>query len=194
MSLPLAGSRTQRNLATAFAEESVARARYVLFAQVAEKEGYEQIAAIFLETAANEQEHAKRFYKLIKGDAVPIQILLAVPGVPIGTTLENLRAAADGEFEEHSHMYPHWAAIAEQEGFDEIARIWRAIASVEKEHETRYRILLRRVDEGTVFKRDREVLWKCRNCGYVSKGLQAPETCPACAHEQSFHEIKEVLE
>jgi rubrerythrin len=194
MALPFKGSRTQRNLAESFAGESVARARYVLFAEVAQKEKYEQIAAIFLETAANEQEHAKRFYKLIKGDSTPIQIPFTVPGVPLGTTAENLRAAADGELEEHSQLYPHWAAIAEQEGFDEIAKIWHAIASVEKEHERRYRILLRQVEEGTVFKRDREVLWKCRNCGYVSKGVEAPAVCPACAHEQAFYEIKEVLE
>jgi rubrerythrin len=194
MTLPLPGSRTQRNLAASFAGESVARARYVLFAQVAQEQGFEQISAIFLETAANEQEHAKRFYKLIKGDSTPIQIPFTVPGIPVGTTAENLRAAADGELEEHSQLYPHWASIAEQEGFDEIAKIWRAIASVEKEHERRYRILLGQVESGSVFKRDREVSWKCRNCGYVSQGVEAPAVCPACAHKQSFYEIKEILE
>jgi rubrerythrin len=147
MAIPLKGSRTHRNLATSFAGESIARTRYVLFADVARKEGFEAIAAIFLETAANEHEHGKRFFKLIKGDGGPVQIQLSVPGTPVGTTAENLRAAAEGELEEHSKLYPHWASIAEQEGFDEIAKQWRTIAAVEKEHERRFRILLKQVEE-----------------------------------------------
>lgn len=194
MSVPLKGSRTEKNLATAFAGESMARNRYTFFASKAKKEGYEQISAIFQETADNEKEHAKRFLKLMKGDGSPVHVQFAVPAVSIGTTLENLKASADGELEEHSQAYPHMAAIAEQEGFDEIARIFRAIASVEREHEQRFRILAKQVEAGTVFKRDREVAWKCRNCGYVSRGTEAPVECPACGHEQAFYEIQEVLE
>jgi rubrerythrin len=194
MAIPVKGSRTQKNLTASFAGESIARTRYVLFANVAQKEGYEAIAAIFQESADNENEHAKRFFKLIKGDGTAIQIQFSVPGTPVGNTVENLRAAAESELEEHSQLYPHWAAIAEQEGFDDIAKTWRAIATVEKEHERRFRILLRQVEEGTVFKRDRCVLWKCRNCGYVTSATEAPTVCPACGHEQAFQEIKEVLE
>jgi rubrerythrin len=168
--------------------------RYVLFADVAKKEGFESISSIFLETASNENEHSKRFFKLIKGDGTPIQIQFALPGTPVGTTAENLRSAAEAELEEHSQTYPHWANIAEQEGFDEIAKQWRSIAAVEKEHERRFRILLKQVEEGKVFKRNREVQWKCRNCGYVFKGMEAPRVCPACAHEQAFQEIQEILE
>jgi rubrerythrin len=194
MAIPLKGSRTQRNLTASFAGESMARTRYTLFAEVAKKEGYEVIAAIFTETADNENEHGKRFFKLIKGDGTPIQIQLTVPGAPVGTTAQNLRAAAEGELEEHSQVYPHWATVAEQEGFDDIAKTWRAIAAVEKEHERRFRTLLAQVEQGTVFKRDREILWKCRNCGYVTRAQEAPTKCPACAHEQAFQEVKEVLE
>lgn len=194
MSVPLKGSRTEKNLATAFAGESMARNRYTFFASKAKKEGYEQISAIFQETADNEKEHAKRFLKLMKGDGTPVHVQFSVPAVSIGTTLENLKASAEGELEEHSQAYPHMAAIAEQEGFDEIARIFRAIASVEREHEQRFRILAKQVETGTVFKRDREVSWKCRNCGYVSRGTEAPIECPACGHEQGFYEIQEVLE
>lgn len=194
MSVPLKGSRTEKNLAHAFAGESMARNRYTFYASVAKKQGYEQIAAIFLETAENEREHAKRFLKLMKGDGSAVHVQFAVPAFSIQKTLENLKAAADGELEEHSALYPHMAAIAEQEGFDDIAKVFRNIASVEREHEMRYRILAKQVEEGTVFKRDREVAWKCRNCGYVFRGFEAPEECPACGHPQSFYEIQEVLE
>jgi rubrerythrin len=190
----LKGSRTEKNLAVAFAGESMTRNRYTYFASVARKQGYEQIGAIFLESAENEREHAKRFLKLMAGDGSPVHVQCTVPGIPVLKTAENLRAAADAELEEHSQTYPHMAAIAEQEGFDEIAKIFRAIASVEREHEQRFRILLSQVEGGTVFKRDREVLWKCRNCGYVHRGTEAPAECPACGHEQSWYEIKEVLE
>ena len=194
MSVPLKGSRTEKNLAMAFAGESMARNRYTFFASVAKKQGYEQIGAIFLETAENEREHAKRFLKLMKGDGSPVHVQFSVPAISIGKTLENLKAAADGELEEHSQLYPHMAAIAEQEGFDEIARVFRAIADVERHHEQRFRILARQVETGTVFKRDREVNWKCRNCGYVFRGTEAPKECPACGHEQGWYEIQEVLE
>jgi rubrerythrin len=190
----LKGSRTEKNLAIAFAGECMARNRYTYFASTAKKQGYEQIAAIFIETAENEREHAKRFLKLMAGDGAPVHVQCAVPGIAIKKTADNLRAAAEGEYEEHSQSYPHMAAIAEQEGFDEIAKAFRAIACVEREHEQRFRILLRQVEEGTVFKRDREVAWKCRNCGYVHRGLEAPTECPACGHEQGWYEIKEVLE
>jgi rubrerythrin len=192
--IPLKGSRTEKNLAVAFAGESMTRNRYTYFANVAKKQGYEQIGAIFLETAENEREHAKRFLKLMAGDGSPVHVQCTIPGISIRKTADNLRAAADGELEEHSQSYPHMAAIAEQEGFDEIAKVFRAIALVEKEHELRFRILLKQVEDGTVFKRDREVLWKCRNCGYVHRGTEAPVECPACGHEQAWYEIKEVLE
>jgi rubrerythrin len=194
MAISLRGSRTEKNLASAFAGETVARTRYSFFASKAKKEGYEQISEIFLETAENEKEHAKRFYKLIKGEGNAVHIQLGVVAHPIATTALNLKAAADSELEEHSQMYPHWAAVAEQEGFDEIAKVFRAIASVEREHEQRFRILQKQVEEGTVFKRDREVSWKCRNCGYIAQALEAPAACPACGHAQGWYEMKEVLE
>lgn len=194
MSIPIKGSRTQKNLAAAFAGECIARNRYTYYASVAKKQGYEQISAIFMETAENEREHAKRFLKLMKGDGTPIHIQFEVPGFSIQKTLENLKSAADGELEEHSSMYPHMAAIAEQEGFDEIAQVFRNIASVERDHEKRFRILAKQVESGTVFKRQREVAWKCRNCGFVFRGVEAPQECPACGHPQGFYEIQEVLE
>jgi rubrerythrin len=190
----LRGSRTEKNLATAFAGESMARTRYTFFSRVAQQEGFEQIGSIFLETAANEKEHAKRFLKLIKGENHQIHVQFRVPGIPVGKTVENLRAAANGELEEHSQTYPRFARIATEEGFTEIAAVFNAIASVEVHHEQRFRILLKQVEQGTVFKRDREVLWKCRNCGYVSKGTEAPTECPACGHEQGWYQVKEELE
>jgi rubrerythrin len=190
----LKGSRTEKNLAIAFAGESMARNRYTYFATVAKKQGYEQIAAIFLETAENEREHAKTFLKLMPCDGTPVPIQATIPGIAIAKTAENLRAAADGEYEEHSQEYPHMAAIAEQEGFDGIAKVFRAIACVEREHEQRFRGLLRQVEEGTVFKRSQEVTWRCRNCTYVVKGLEAPSECPACGRGQGWFEVKEVLE
>jgi rubrerythrin len=188
------GSRTEKNLATAFAGECMARTRYTFFASAAKKEGFEQIAAIFIETADNEREHAKTFLKLMKPDGSQVNVQTGIPAVPIGTTAANLRYAADGELEEHSKAYPHMAAIAEQEGFADVATAFRAIATVEREHEGRFRILLKQVETGTVFKRSREVPWKCRNCGYVHRGLEAPGRCPACGHERGWYEMKEVLE
>jgi rubrerythrin len=150
------------------------RVRYVFFSAVAKSEGYEQIAAFFLETADNEKEHAKRFFKLMKGEKHEVHVQFEVPAVPIRRTLENLQAAADIEQEEHINLYPRCARIADEEGFREIASVFRAIAEVEQQHEIRFRILLKQVEEGTVFKRDREVSWKCRNCGYIFRGTQAP--------------------
>ena len=188
------GSRTEKNLATAFAGESMARTRYTFFASKAKKDGYEQISEVFLESAENEREHAKRFLKLMNGDGSPVPVQLGIPSYGVGTTLENLKFAASGEHEEHTDIYPKFAKIADEEGFKEIAAVFRAISEVEKAHEHRYRILAHQVETGTVFKRSREVTWKCRNCGYVFKGREAPKECPACGHPQSFFEMQEVLE
>ncbi|OHT14488.1 Rubrerythrin [Tritrichomonas foetus] len=194
MTIPLKGSRTEKNLAAAFAAECMARNRYTYFASKAKKQGYEQIAALFLETAENEREHGKIFLKLMNSDGTPIPIRTTVAAVSIGSTLDNLRAAAAGEKEEYTVTYPHSADVAEQEGFDEIANTFRAIAQVEAEHEKRFTLLAQKVENGTVFKRSKIVRWKCRNCGYVFEGQEAPNECPACGHPQGFYEIKEVLE
>jgi rubrerythrin len=188
------GSRTEKNLAIAFAGECMARTRYTFFASAAKKEGYEQIAAIFLETAENEREHAKTFLKMMKPDGSHVNVQCAIPAIPIGTTAANLRYAAEGELEEHLKSYPHMAAVAEQEGFPEIGKAFRTIACVERAHEERFRLLLHQVETGTVFKRTREVVWKCRNCGYLHRGMEAPARCPACGHERGWYEMKEVLE
>ncbi|OHT03770.1 Rubrerythrin [Tritrichomonas foetus] len=192
--ISLKGSRTEKNLAAAYAHESMARNKYTYFASRAKKDGYEQISAIFLETAENEREHAKKFLKLMKGDGSQVHVQFQVPGFSIQNTLENLKSSAEGELEEHSQMYPHMAAIAEQEGFDEIAKTFRAIACVEREHQMRFLLLAKQVETGTVFKRNREVSWKCRNCGNVVVGFEAPAECPVCGHAQSYYEMKEVLE
>jgi len=183
----LKGTRTEKNLLTAFAGESQARNRYTYFASQAKKEGYEQISAIFTETADNEKEHAKRLFKFLEGGAV--EIVAAFPAGKIGTTAENLRAAAAGENYEHTKMYPEFARIAEEEGFPEIAAVFRAIAVAEKQHEKRYLGLLKNIENGTVFKKPKKVLWKCRNCGYVHEGTEAPAQCPACAHPQAYFEL-----
>lgn len=183
----LKGTRTEKNLLTAFAGESQARNRYTYFASQAKKEGYEQISAIFTETADNEKEHAKRLFKFLEGGEV--EIAAAFPAGKIGTTAENLRAAAAGENYEHTKMYPEFARIAEEEGFPEIAAVFRAIAVAEKQHEKRYLGLLKNIENGTVFKKPKKVLWKCRNCGYVHEGTEAPAQCPACAHPQAYFEL-----
>ena len=183
----LKGTRTEKNLLTAFAGESQARNRYTYFASQAKKEGYEQISAIFTETADNEKEHAKRLFKFLEGGAV--EIVAAFPAGKIGTTAENLRAAAAGENYEHTTMYPEFARIAEEEGFPEIAAVFRAIAVAEKQHEKRYLGLLKNIENGTVFKKPKKVVWKCRNCGYVHEGTEAPAQCPACAHPQAYFEL-----
>ncbi len=185
----LKGTKTEQNLLKAFAGESQARMRYNYFASQAKKEGLEQIAAIFEETALNEKEHAKRFFKFLEGGMV--EITASYPAGIIGTTLENLKAAADGENEEWTDLYPEFARIAEEEGFKEVASAFKLIAKVEKAHEERYRTLYDNIESGKVFKRGDKVIWKCRNCGYIHEAAAAPQTCPACLHPQSYFEIKE---
>jgi len=184
----LKGSKTEQNLLKAFAGESQARMRYDYFASQAKKEGLEQIAAIFAETALNEKEHAKRFFKFLEGGMV--EITASYPAGKIGTTLENLKASANGENEEWSELYPEFAKIAEEEGFKEVAMAFKLIAKVEKAHEERYRTLYDNLENGKVFKRDEKVVWKCRNCGFLHEGTVAPKLCPACQHAQSYFEIE----
>ncbi len=185
--MSIKGTKTEKNLLASFAGESQARNRYTYFASQAKKEGYEQIAAIFLETAENEKEHAKKFFKFLEGGAVEITAMY--PAGCIGTTLENLEAAANGEKEEHTELYPAFAATAEQEGFKDAAFIWRKIAEVEKHHEERYRALRSTIVDGTTFKKESSVQWKCRNCGYIVSGKNAPEKCPCCDHPKAYFEI-----
>ncbi len=181
------GTKTEKNLLASFAGESQARNRYTYFASVARKAGFEQIAAIFLETADNEKEHAERFFKLLEGEEV--EITASYPAGVIGDTAVNLRAAAAGEKIEWTKLYKEAEDIARDEGFEEIAVQFKEIAEVEEEHEKRYRKLLKNVEEGKVFKKDTVVRWKCRNCGYVHEGKEAPEKCPACAHPQAYYEL-----
>lgn len=185
--MDLKGSKTERNILTAFAGESQARNRYTYFASEARKEGYIQISNIFEETANQEKEHAKRLFKLLKGGEVEIQA--AFPAGVIGTTAENLRAAAAGENHEWTDMYPSFAEVAREEGFKNIATIFESIAVAEKQHEKRYLGLLANVDAGTVFKKDKPVVWRCLNCGYLHEGEEAPKVCPACAHPQAHFEL-----
>lgn len=184
---PIKGSRTELNLLKAFAGESQARNRYTFFASVAKADGFEQISAIFLETAENEREHAKVFFKFLEGGEA--EITATYPAGVIGTTLDNLQAAADGEQMEWGTLYPGFAAVADEEGFAEVATAFREIGDVEQHHETRYRKLRANVEAGTVFKRAGTVRWKCRNCGYVHEGPEAPEICPACKHPQAHYEL-----
>ena len=186
--MELKGSQTEKNLLAAFAGESQARNRYSYFASQAKKEGYEQIAAIFAETAEQEKEHAKREFKFLKGGEV--EIAAAFPAGTIGNTLENLKAAAAGERYENTEMYPNFADVADKEGFAEIAAVFRNIAIAEKRHEDRYVALAKNISGETVFKREKPVRWVCRNCGYVYEGTEAPEVCPACAHPQSYYELE----
>ena len=172
--MELKGSKTEKNLQTAFAGESQARNKYTYFASKAKKEGYEQISAIFTETAANEKEHAELWFKYLGG---------------IGTTAENLKAAAAGENEEWTDMYVRFANEAKEEGFDDIAARFAGVGAIEKEHEKRYLTLLKDLEEGKVFKKDGVVIWKCRNCGHIHVGTEAPSICPVCAHPQSYFEV-----
>jgi rubrerythrin len=187
--ISLKGTRTEKNLLAAFAGESQARNRYTYFAAQARKEGFEQISAIFLETADNEKEHAKRFFKFLEGGDVEITAIY--PAGIIGTTKENLKAAADGENHEHTKLYPEFAAIAKDEGFPEVAAAFRSIAVVEKQHEARYRKLRQNIETGSVFKKEKVVRWKCRNCGYIHEGKTPPAKCPACEHPEAFFELLE---
>jgi len=181
------GTRTEKNLLAAFAGESQARNRYTYFAGQARKDGFVQIADIFIETAEQEKEHAKRLFKLLEGGEV--EIACSFPAGVIGTTLDNLKAAAVGEHHEHVSMYPEFAKIAEDEGLKDVAATFRAIAVAEKQHEKRYLGLAANIETGRVFKRDAKVTWRCRNCGYLHEGVSAPETCPACLHPQAHFEL-----
>ncbi len=181
------GTKTEKNLLASFAGESQARNRYTYFAGAAKKAGYEQIAAIFLETADNEKEHAKRFFKLLEGG--DLEITASYPAGVIGDTAENLEAAATGENLEWTKLYKEAEETARQEGFEEIAVQFKEIAEVEEQHEKRYRALLAGIKGGKIFKKDTVVKWKCRNCGYVHEGKEAPEKCPACAHPQAYYEL-----
>ena len=171
--MELKGSQTEKNLWAAFAGESQAYTKYGYYASRAKKDGFEQISALFTETSGNEKEHAKIWFKLVAG---------------IGATAENLEAAADGEHEEWTSMYPGFAKVAEEEGFTKIARLFEAVAKIEKEHEERYRLLLANVKDEKVFKKDEKIIWQCRNCGYVCESPQAPQVCPVCAHPQAYFE------
>ncbi len=186
--MSIKGTKTEQNLLKSFAGESQARSRYTFFASLAKKEGYEQIAGVFMETAEQEKEHAKKFFKYLEGGMV--EITACYPAGVIGTTAENLKAAAEGENEEWADLYPEFAKIADEEGFPQVANTFRQIAKVEAEHEARYRTLLARVEAGKVFEREESIEWQCRNCGYVTKSKEAPEKCPACEHPQAYFEAK----
>jgi rubrerythrin len=187
MKMELKGSKTEKNLLAAFAGESQARTRYTFFASAARKEGYEQIAAIFQETADNEKEHAELFFKHLKGGTV--EITAAYPAGVIGTTARNLLEAAEGEKLEWGTLYPDFAEVAEKEGFHDVARTFRNVAKVESSHERRYRKLLANVEQDKVFKKDAPIKWKCRNCGFVYEGSEVPEKCPVCDHPKSYYEV-----
>ena len=187
--MSIKGTKTEQNLLKAFAGESQAGNRYVFFAKQAKKEGLEQISALFQETADNEQYHAKRFFSFLEGG--DCEITATYPAGKIGTTAENLKAAAMGENEEWTTIYPMFAQIAKEEGFNEIAAAFTVIAKVEAAHENRYNTLYKNLEDGKVFKRDNKVIWKCRNCGYIHEGNSAPEKCPACLHPQAYFEIKD---
>jgi rubrerythrin len=185
----LKGTQTEKNLLKSFAGECQARTRYDFFASQAKKDGLEQICAIFQETSLNEKEHAKRFFIFLEGGTVEINA--TYPAGKIGTTLENLKAAAEGETDEYTQLYPSFAKIAEEEGFKEVASAFRLIARVEKAHAERYLKLYENLEKGKVFEREGVITWKCRNCGYLHEGKKAPETCPACLHPRSYFEIQE---
>lgn len=182
----LKGTRTEKNILTAFAGESQARNRYTYYASVAKKEGYEQISRVFSETADQEKEHAKRLFKFLEGGMVDIQA--SFPAGVIGTTSENLAEAAGGENHEWQEMYPDFAKIAREEGFTAIASVFEAIAVAEKQHAKRFEGLKKNVDESSMFKKERSLVWRCINCGYISESLEAPKACPACAHPQAYFE------
>ncbi len=188
MGKSIKGTQTEKNLLTSFAGESQARMRYTYFASAAKKEGYEQISAIFTETAEQEKEHAKRMFKWLEGGKV--EITASYPAGVIGTTLDNLKAAAAGENEEWTMDYPKFADVADAEGFPEIAAMYRNIAIAEKGHEERYLAFVKNIEAGKVFAKDEEIVWQCRNCGYIHVGKEAPEVCPACLHPQAYFEVK----
>jgi len=184
--MSLKGTKTEQNLLKSFAGESQARMRYDYFAKQAKKDGYEKVRLIFEETALQEKEHAKRFFKFLEGGGVEITAMY--PAGKIGTTAENLKAAADGEHEEHTELYPEFAKIAEQEGFKDVAAVWRYVSNAEKHHEERYRELLKELESGTMYKKGSSTTWRCLNCGYIHEGNEAPAKCPACDHPQAWFE------
>ena len=188
MAKSIKGTQTEKNLLTSFAGESQARMRYTYFASVAKKEGYEQISEIFTETANQEKEHAERMFKYLEGGMV--EITASYPAGVISTTLENLKEAAAGEHEEWSLDYPHFADVAEQEGFPSIAAMYRNICVAEKGHEERYRAFVKNIEENHVFAKDDVVVWQCRNCGFIMEAMEAPKVCPACLHPQAYFEVK----
>ncbi|BCS88502.1 rubrerythrin [Pseudodesulfovibrio sediminis] len=187
--MSLKGTQTEKNILTAFAGESQARNRYAYFASVAKKEGYVQISKIFEETANHEKEHAKRLFKFLEGGDA--EITASYPAGKIGTTLENLYAAAAGEKEEHEDMYPSFAKVAREEGFPVIAAAMENIAIAEAYHEERYKAFIANIEDGKVFKKDSEIVWRCQNCGYNHTGATAPDKCPACDHPQAHFEMKD---
>lgn len=189
MEKSLKGTKTEQNLLKAFAGESQARNRYDFFASQARKEGYEQIAAIFMETAGQEKEHAKKFFSFLQGGVV--EITAGYPAGKVGTTKENLKAAAEGEHEEHTLLYPEFARIAKEEGFPEVAAAFTMVAKVEVEHERRYLKLLQNISEDLVFMKKGKVWWKCLNCGYVYESEKALEICPVCQHPKAFMQVRE---
>ena len=187
------GTETEKNLLKSFAGESQARNRYTYFASIAKKEGYVQISAIFEDTANQEKEHAKRMFKFLEGGG--LEITVTYPAGKLGTTAENLKAAAGGENEEWTALYPGFADVAEKEGFPAVAAAYRTISVAEKHHEARYLALLAKLEDGTIFEKEEETEWICRNCGYVHKGSAAVKTCPACLHPQAhFEELKDILQ
>lgn len=183
----LSGTRTEQNLLAAFAGESQARNRYTFFASRAKKDGFIQIASVFEETASQEKEHAKRFFQFLEGG--DLEVSASFPAGKIGNTLENLLAAAAGEQHEHSTLYPEFARVAAEEGFENIAGVITAISVAEKQHEKRYRDLAANIAQAKVFKKDGTVVWRCLNCGYLHEGAEAPESCPACAHPRDYYEL-----
>ena len=185
--MELKGSQTERNLLAAFAGESQARNRYTYFSSQARNDGYDQISWIFDETANQEKEHAKRFFSFLQGGDV--EVAAAFPAGKVGSTLENLLAAAAGENHEHTSLYPGFAKVAHQEGLEAVAKLFEAISVAEKQHEMRYRALAKNIETGRVFKRDQKVVWRCRNCGYLHEGPDAPDACPACAHPKAYYEL-----
>ena len=187
MKMEFKGSQTEKNLLAAFAGESQARTRYTFFASAAKKEGFEQISGIFQETSDNEKEHAQLFFEQLKGGTVEIKA--SYPAGIVGSTGQNLKAAAEGEKFEWGTLYPGFADVAEKEGFKEPARVFRAVAKVEAYHEKRYLKLLANVEQGKVFKKDAPIKWKCRNCGYVFEGAEVPDKCPVCQHPRSYYEV-----
>jgi rubrerythrin len=183
----LKGTKTEKNLITSFAGESQARNRYTYFASKARKEGYIQIAEVFEETANQEKEHAKRFFNFLQGGTA--EVTASFPAGVVGTTVENLKASVAGEHHEHTEMYPGFAKVAREEGFEAIAKVWEAVSVAEKQHEKRYSDLAANIEAGRVFKRDKAVVWRCRNCGFIFEGNEAPGACPACAHPKDYFEL-----